>query len=92
MATPKTATITPIAAATSPTVDTSSWQTAGRNVKFTTLDGLLFIAVPIDAASIAASPVSGSGKSKSVGSTLGNVAIPGTAVKMGVNVYTPVNG
>lgn len=78
--TPKTA-ITP---------DMSAWTTAGRNVKFTSEGGFLFIAVPITAETIAASPVSGSGKSKSVGSTLGNVALPGTAIKFGVNVYTPV--
>lgn len=76
--------------ATTSSPDVSSWITAGRNVKFTTLDGMLFIAVPITPEVIGASPVSASGKSRSVGSTLGNVAIPGTAIKMGVNVYTPV--
>ena len=81
---------TPTTTAPSAGVDTSAWHNAGRNVKFTTLDGMLFIAVPITADVIAASPVSASGKSKSVGSTLGNVGIPGTNVKMGVNVYTPV--
>lgn len=70
--------------------DTNGWLNAGRNVKFTTLDNMLFIAVPIDDKTINAAPVSGSGKSRSVGSTLGNVSIPGTTVKMGVNVYTPV--
>lgn len=84
MTAPKTA---PIAA---PTVDTSKWSAAGRNVKFTTLEGMLFIAVPITPETIAASPTSKSGKSKSVGSTEGNVSIPGTLIKMGVNVYTPV--
>lgn len=84
MSTPKsTTTIAP------PAVDTSAWQSAGRNVKFHTLDGLLFIAIPINDAAISSAPASASGKSKSVGSTLGNVAIPGTPLKFGVNVYTP---
>ena len=74
------------------TIDISVWQDAGRNLKFTVLDDVLFIAVPIDDATIKASPLSGSGKSRSIGSTEGNVAIPGTTVKMGVNVYTPVKG
>jgi len=85
MATPKTP-----AAAPSLTPDTASWQTAGRNVRYTTLEGMLFIAVPITDDAIKASPTSKSGKSKSVGSTEGNVTIAGTNVKMGVNVYTPV--
>lgn len=79
----KTITITPN------TLDTSAWQTAGRNVKFHTFENFLFIAVPISDAAISAAPASASGKSKSVGSTLGNVAIPGTPLKFGVNVYTP---
>jgi hypothetical protein len=71
-------------------MDTTAWASAGRNVRFTTLDGVLFIAVDVRETTIAASPVSGSGKSKSVGSTLGNVAVPGSPVKLGVNVYSPV--
>lgn len=70
--------------------DTSTWEKAGRNIRFTTLDKFLFIAVPIDDATINASPKSASAKSISVGTTNGNVPIPGTALKMGVNVYTPV--
>lgn len=69
--------------------DTSSWKSAGRNIKYQTLDGLLFIAVAIDPTTLAASPASMSGKSKSVGSTLGNVGLDGTAIKFGVNVYLP---
>lgn len=72
--------------------DITTWASAGRNVRFITMDGLLFIAVDISKPVIDASPVSGSGKSRSVGSTLGNVAIPGTLAKLGVNVYTPVSG
>lgn len=82
MATPKTT------ATTAP--DVTSWQAVGRNIRFTTLDGLLFIAVPISDAAIASAPDSASGKSKSLASTEGNVTVPGTAIKMGVNVYTPV--
>lgn len=82
-----TAPKTPATTTTKP--DTAAWATAGRNVRFQTLDGMLFIAVDISEAVIKASPNSGSGKSKSLASTLGNVAIPGTAIKLGVNVYTP---
>jgi len=71
-------------------IDISTWQDAGRNMKFMTLDDVLFIAVPIDSATIDTSPLSASGKSRSVGSTEGNVTIPGTKLKMGVNVYSPV--
>lgn len=61
----------------------------GRNVSFHVEGGKLHIIVPVDDATIAASPASGSGKNKSVASTLGNVAIPGTKVKLGLNVYAP---
>jgi hypothetical protein len=77
---------------TTTTPDMSAWQSAGRNVKFTSLDGFLFIAVPITNEAIAASPLSASGKNKSVGSTEGNVNLPGTAIKFGVNVFTPPLG
>lgn len=70
--------------------DTTGWSKTGRNISFTTLDGVLFIAVPISDVAIASAPSSASGKSKSLGSTEGNVTVPGTAIKMGVNVYTPV--
>lgn len=77
-------------ATTSTMPDMSKWATAGRNVRFQTLENMLFIAVDISEPVVSASPVSASGKSKSVGSTLGNVAIPGTKIKVGVNAYTPV--
>lgn len=79
---------TPTTTTAAPTVDTSSWKSAGRNVKFTTIDGMLFVAVDIRDTTIAAAPASGSGKSKSIGTTLGNVAVAGS-VKMGLNVYAP---
>lgn len=85
----KTTTTTP---ATSTGPDTSKWTPTGRNVRFTTIDGLLFIAVDIREQTIANSKASASGKSKSIGSTEGNVAIPGSPVKMGVNVYAPLSG
>lgn len=69
--------------------DTSAWEKTGRNVRFTTLEGMLFIAVDIRDTTIAAAPSSGSGKSKSIGTTLGNVAVPGSPVKLGLNVYAP---
>lgn len=69
--------------------DTSAWTVAGRNVKFTILDGMLFMALAIDEKTIAASPYSKSGKNKSVGSTEGNVIVPGTSIKIGVNAYAP---
>lgn len=74
---------------TSTKPDTTTWATAGRNVRFQTLEGMLFIAVDISAPVIAAAPLSASAKSRSVGTTLGNVAIPGTNAKLGLNVYTP---
>lgn len=83
----KTTTTTPSATAG---IDTSKWNKDGRNVMHTTLDGFLFIAVPISDAAIAAAPASKSGKSKSVGSTEGNVPVPGTGLKFGLNVYQPV--
>jgi hypothetical protein len=81
MSTPKTQTQT--------NPDTTTWSTAGRNIRFTTIDNVLFIAVDTRPTTIAAAPQSASGKSKSVGSTLGNVGVPGTPLKFGVNVYTP---
>lgn len=71
-------------------IDTSSWETVGRNLRFATIDGTLFIAVPIDEKSIKGAPVSASGKSKVIGSTLGNVGVTGSEIKFGVNVYTKV--
>lgn len=69
-------------------INTSNWESAGRNLKYTTIDNVLHIAVPIDPKSVASAPASSSGKSKSIGSTLGNVGVTGTEVKFGVNVYT----
>lgn len=71
-------------------IDTSSWETVGRNLRFATIDGTLFIAVPIDEKSIKGAPVSATGKSKVIGSTLGNVSVTGSEIKFGVNVYTKV--
>lgn len=69
--------------------DVTTWTKAGRNIKFAAIDGMLFIAVPIDEKTVAASPMSGSGKNKSVGSTLGNIGLDNSPVKFGVNVYAP---
>lgn len=83
MSTPKTT----VPTSTKP--DTSAWASAGRNVRFQTLEGMLFIAIDVSEGVLKAAPASGSGKSKSVGSTLGNVAVPGTPIKIGVNAYMP---
>lgn len=91
MATEKTNSVKTTGAATAAaTVDTATWTAAGRNIRYTVESGLLFIAIPIDDATIAKAPMSGSGKSRSVGSTEGNVSVAGTSVKIGVNAYVPV--
>lgn len=70
-------------------IDTSKFTSAGMNVKFTVLDNILFIAVPVGPDAISKARPSTSGKNKTLGSTLGNVNIPGLPIKLGLNVYTP---
>lgn len=70
-------------------IDTTKFKTAGVNVSYLVQNDILFIAVPVSAAVISAARPSASGKSRTVGSTLGNVLIDGTTVKLGLNAYVP---
>lgn len=68
--------------------DTSTWTTAGRNVRFQTLDNMLFIAVDTSKKAFdAVSTVTAKGN-KTIASTLGNVPV-GDTLKMGLNIYGP---
>lgn len=69
------------------TVDTAGWQTAGRNVKFQTLDDVLFIAVNTKADAFKGIPPTAKGN-VTIASTLGNIAVSNT-LKMGLNIYGP---
>lgn len=84
MSTPKTP------AVATATIDMTQFTNAGHNVKMRVVDNILFVAIPIDDKTVAASRPSMSGKSRTIGSTLGNVTVPGTAIKLGVNVYAPL--
>jgi hypothetical protein len=57
----------------------------GRNVTVELDGNILTIRSDISAASVE----SKSGKSEVVGSTNGNVAVPGTDLKLGLNLYRP---
>lgn len=61
----------------------------GRNINAHMDGDNLHIIVPLSADVIANAPLSGSGKSRSVATTNGNVGIPGTSVKLGLNIYAP---
>lgn len=68
----------------------SEMQTLSPGVKFAVDNGTLLLAFQIDPATLAAAVPSASGKSKTVASTRGNVVIPGTNIKLGLNAYIPV--
>lgn len=71
-------------------IDMTKFAEVGENIKTMVLDNVLFVAINIDPTVIAQARPSASGKSKSVASTLGNVAIlsvPG--LKLGLNAYVP---
>jgi hypothetical protein len=57
----------------------------GRNVSIEMQGDILVIRCDTNAASVE----SKSGKSEVVGSTNGNVAVPGTDLKLGLNLYRP---
>ncbi len=57
----------------------------GRNVTITLEGDILVIRADVTAASVE----SKSGKSEVVASTNGNVAVPGTDLKLGLNLYRP---
>lgn len=68
--------------------DTSTWQTAGRNVRFHTLDNVLFIAVDVSKKAYDAVQNVTEKGNKTIASTLGNIAV-GDTLKMGLNIYGP---
>ncbi len=57
----------------------------GRNVEVETTGDVLTITVSLKASGA----ISKSGKSVVIASTNGNVSIPGTAYKLGLNIYRP---
>lgn len=69
-------------------VDTSSWHTTGRNVKMLLQDGVLFIAVATgpDAYKNIVPTAKGN---VTIASTLGNQPVPGSSLKLGLNIYGP---
>lgn len=74
--------------AKSPTPDISTWTKHGRNVATQFIDGLLFIAVnvkPNAYANITPTPKG----NVTIASTLGNVSLDGTTLKLGLNMYGP---
>lgn len=69
-------------------IDTSTWKTHGRNVRTQLLDGMLFIAV--DTTKAAYQNIAPTAKGNvTIASTLGNVGIPDTTLKLGLNIYGP---
>lgn len=66
-------------------IDMSQFKAAGRNVKVCMIEGTLFLAIDTKAPG----KVSGSGKSNVIASTEGNVTVPDTAFKLGLNFYQP---
>lgn len=81
---------TPKTLAPSGAIDISKFASVGENIKTLVTDGFLFIAVAVTPEVINAARASASGKSKTVGSTLGNVAITAVpGLKIGVNAYVP---
>lgn len=68
--------------------DTTAWTTAGRNVRFQTLDNVLFIAVNIGKTAYDAVANTTEKGNKTIASTLGNIPVSDT-LKMGLNIYGP---
>lgn len=68
--------------------DVTNWTKHGRNVRTQTLDGMLFIAVDITKSAYANITPTGKGN-VTIASTLGNVPIDGTSLKLGLNTYGP---
>lgn len=69
-------------------IDTSAWNTHGRNVRSQLLDGILFVAVNTKADAYKNLAPTQKGN-VTIASTLGNVTIDGTTLKMGLNIYGP---
>lgn len=68
--------------------DTSTWKKLGRNVSTQLLDGMLFIAVKTTKDAYADITPTPKGN-VTIASTLGNVGIDGTNLKLGLNIYGP---
>lgn len=69
-------------------IDTTAWKQHGRNVRTQMLDGMLFIAVDTSKAAYANIAPTAKGN-VTIASTLGNVAVPDTTLKLGLNIYGP---
>ena len=57
----------------------------GENIQFEVKDGKLFMEVDLTEKGT----ISSSGKSMVIATTRGNIALPGSEVKIGVNIYLP---
>ena len=57
----------------------------GENIQFEIKDGKLFMEVDLTEKGT----ISSSGKSMVIATTRGNIALPGSEVKIGVNIYLP---
>lgn len=71
-----------------PAVDTTAWTRHGRNVRAHMEGSMLFIAVDTSADAYKNLAPTQKGN-MTIASTLGNVAIDGTSLKMGLNLYGP---
>lgn len=70
------------------TPDTTSWTKHGRNVQTQLFDGMLFIAVNTKPTAYQNIKPTEKGN-VTIASTLGNVGIDGTTLKLGLNIYGP---
>lgn len=68
--------------------DTSTWTKHGRNVATQLLDGMLFIVVNTKPTAYANIAPTAKGN-VTIASTLGNVGVDGTTLKLGLNIYGP---
>lgn len=71
--------------------DVSNWTMQGRNIRTQMIDGTLFIAVNTKPAAYAGIQPTAKGN-VTIASTLGNVSVPETTLKLGVNIYGPPPG
>ena len=77
--------------ATKPTENTAKFETLSRGVQYRVEGDYLFLSIPVSKAALAAAPASGSGKSRVVATTNGNITVPGVPnLKLGINAYVPL--
>lgn len=69
--------------------DTSAWTLAGRNVRLQKIDNMLFVAIDISNKAFDKVLTATAKGNKTIASTLGNIAIDGTSLKLGLNMYGP---